>query len=180
MTRAFAVFATAIGTCGLAWTGRGICGAQLPEHEAAATRARLTRRFPDSAESDPPAEIAAVMAAIRALFAGAPDVDLSVAPLDVDDVAPFDRSVYEIARHIPRGRTMTYGEIATAIGEPGLARAVGQSLGRNPFPPIVPCHRVIAAHGAIGGFSAHGGTASKRRLLEIEGVRIAYTPSLFA
>lgn len=179
MTRAFVVFPTAIGTCGLAWTDRGICGAQLPERDAAATRVRLTRRFPDGVESDPADTVVAAIAAIRDLFAGAPDVDLSTLPLDLEDVSPFDRRVYEIARRIPRGHTMTYGEIAAAIGEPGITRAVGQALGRNPVPPIVPCHRVIAAHGAIGGFSAHGGAASKHRLLDIEGVRIAYTPRLF-
>jgi methylated-DNA-[protein]-cysteine S-methyltransferase len=178
MTRAFAVLPTAIGACGLAWTDRGICGAQLPERDATATRTRLMRRFPDAVESEPHA-VAATIAAIRDLFAGVPDVDLSTLPLDLEDVSPFDCRVYEIARRIPRGQTMTYGEIAAAIGEPGLARAVGQALGRNPVPPIVPCHRVIAAHGAIGGFSAHGGAASKHRLLEIEGVRIAYTPRLF-
>jgi methylated-DNA-[protein]-cysteine S-methyltransferase len=179
MTRAVAIFATAIGTCGIAWTDRGICGAQLPERDAAETRARLTRRFPGAIESNPPHDVAAAIAAIRALFAGAADVDLSTLPLDVDEVTPFDRSVYEVARRIPRGATMTYGEIAAAIGQPGVSRAIGQSLGRNPFPPIVPCHRVVGANGAIGGFSAHGGAASKRRLLEIEGVRFAYTPGLF-
>jgi methylated-DNA-[protein]-cysteine S-methyltransferase len=179
MTRAFAVFPTAIGTCGLAWTDRGICGAQLPERDTATTRARLTQRFPDATESEPTQAVAVAIAAIRDLFAGVPDVDLSTLPLDLEDVSPFDRRVYEIARRIPRGRTMTYGEIAATIGEPGVARAVGQALGRNPVPPIVPCHRVIAARGAIGGFSAHGGAASKHRLLEIEGVRIAYTPRLF-
>jgi methylated-DNA-[protein]-cysteine S-methyltransferase len=179
MTHAFAVFTTAIGACGLAWTDRGICGAQLPERDATATRARLMRRFPDAMESDPPQTIAVAIATIRDLFAGVPDVDLSTLPLDLEHVPSFDRRVYEIARCIPRGRTMTYGEIAAAIGEPGVARAVGQALGRNPVPPIVPCHRVIAAHGAIGGFSAHGGADSKHRLLEIEGVRIAYTPRLF-
>jgi methylated-DNA-[protein]-cysteine S-methyltransferase len=179
MTRAFAIFPTAIGTCGIVWTDRGICGAQLPEGDAATTRTRLAQRFPDGVESNPPHVVAAAIAAIHDLFAGLADVDFSSVPLDFDAVTSFDRSVYEIARRIPRGGTMTYGEIATAIGQPGVARAVGQALGRNPVPPIVPCHRVIAAHGAIGGFSAHGGAASKHRLLEIEGVRVAYTPGLF-
>jgi methylated-DNA-[protein]-cysteine S-methyltransferase len=179
MTGAFALFATAIGPCGIAWSDRGIRGSQLPERDEAATRARVARRVPSSIESDPPAAVAAVIAGIRDLLAGVPDVDLSTATLDFDDVTPFDRAVYDIARRIPRGQTMTYGEIAAAMGQPGVARAVGQSLGRNPFPPIVPCHRIVGANDTIGGFSAHGGAASKRRLLEIEGVRLAYTPSLF-
>jgi methylated-DNA-[protein]-cysteine S-methyltransferase len=84
-------------------------------------------------------------------------------------VPAFHRAVYAVARAIPPGETLTYGEVARRLGDPGSARAVGQALGRNPFAIIVPCHRVVAAGGATGGFSAHGGAATKRRILAIEG-----------
>lgn len=99
-------------------------------------------------------------------------------PLDLSRVPPFHARVYEVARTIPPGTTLTYGEIARRLGEPGAARAVGQALGANPFAPIVPCHRVLAAGGGTGGFSADGGVATKRRLLEIEGVHLEQ-PALF-
>ena len=86
------------------------------------------------------------------------------------------RRVYEVARTIPPGATLTYGEIAARLELPGAARDVGQALGRNPFPLVVPCHRVVAAGGRLGGFSARGGAATKRRLLAIEG---AIAPDLF-
>ena len=99
------------------------------------------------------------IAAIAALLRGEP-VDLSGTVLDESRVPEFHRRVYEIARAIPPGRTLTYGEIAERLGEPGAARAVGQALGENPFPIVVPCHRVLAANGKLGGFSAPGGTAT--------------------
>ena len=90
----------------------------------------------------------------------------------------FDRRVYEIARGIPPGRVLTYGEIASRLGTDN-ARAIGQALGRNPFAIIVPCHRVVAAGGKLGGFSAHGGATTKRRLLAIEDARRDESPTLF-
>ncbi len=96
-------------------------------------------------------------------------VDLTPVALDMEGVPPFYRRVYDIARTIPPGRTLTYGDVAIKLGDPTNARAVGQALGRNPFPIVVPCHRVLAAHGSIGGFSASGGAATKRRMLMIEG-----------
>ena len=116
----------------------------------------------------PPAPVAeAIERIVTHLEGGSPDLD-SIA-LDLADVQEFDRRVYDIARAIPRGATRTYGEVAAELGDPGAARAVGQALGRNPFPIIVPCHRVLAAAGRPGGFSAHGGVATKLRLLAIEG-----------
>jgi methylated-DNA-[protein]-cysteine S-methyltransferase len=101
---------------------------------------------------------------------GAPNqpADLSNIQLDMEGVPPFHRRVYEVARAIAPGNTRTYGEIATRLGDPGAARAVGQALGHNPFAPVVPCHRVLAAGGRSGGFSANGGVATKLRMLQIE------------
>lgn len=164
----FTLFATAIGNCGIAWGANGIVGTQLPEGDDAATQRRLERRFPASVETRPPAPVQGAIDAIVALLDGLA-VDLSSIALDMDGVPAFDRRVYEAARTILPGSTLSYGEIAAQIGEPGAARAVGRALGRNPFAIIVPCHRVLAAGGKMGGFSAKGGTATKRRLLAIEG-----------
>jgi methylated-DNA-[protein]-cysteine S-methyltransferase len=162
-----ALFDTALGRCGIAWSASGVVGVQLPEL-AGAERARLLRRFPDAVEADPPPGVQRAVLGIVALLRGeSPDLD-SIA-LDMSAVPEFDRCVLEATRRIPRGATRTYGEIAAEIGDPGAARAVGQALGRNPFPVIVPCHRVLAAAGRPGGFSAHGGVATKMRMLAIEG-----------
>jgi len=174
----FTLFDTDIGRCAIAWREAGIVGVQFPEGSDNKSRARLARRFPDLAETAPPAEIAAIIAQVRALLAGEP-VNLSDAPLDLSTVEPFERRVYEIARIIPPGQAMTYGEIAERLGDKQLARAVGQAMGRNPFPIIMPCHRVLAAGGKLGGFSAPGGSATKQKLLAIEGYAPGGQPSLF-
>ena len=162
-----ALFDTPIGRCGLAWNTQGIVGVQLPE-AAGAERARLLRRFPDAREERPPPPVADAIAVLTRHLAGeTPDLDAIA--LDMAGVAEFDRRVYDVTRAIPRGQTRTYGEVAAALGDPAAARAVGQSLGRNPFPLVVPCHRVLAAAGQPGGFSAHGGVVTKLRLLAIEG-----------
>jgi methylated-DNA-[protein]-cysteine S-methyltransferase len=162
-----ALFDTPIGRCGLAWRARNIVGVQLPE-PTGAERARLLRRFPDALEGQPPAAVLDAITAITLhLAGGTPDLDCI--ELDMSDVQAFDRRVYEITRAIRRRQTRSYGEVATELGDPGAARAVGQSLGRNPFPIVVPCHRVLAAAGQPGGFSAHGGVVTKLRLLAIEG-----------
>jgi len=163
----FALFDTAIGQCGVAWNDRGLVGVQLPEAGEAETRERMFQRFPAAAELSPPPSIRQAIDGITALLLGEPR-DLSTVALDMEGVAAFHRRVYDAARAIPPGKTMAYGEIAARIGAPGAARAVGQALGRNPFPIVVPCHRVLAAGGKVGGFSAHGGTATKRRMLAIE------------
>jgi methylated-DNA-[protein]-cysteine S-methyltransferase len=168
MRQGFAVFATAVGTCGIAWGERGIIGVQLPEGSAAGAKARLRRRFPQAHETGPPPHVQRVIDGIAALLGGKPS-DLTAVALDLDRVPEFHRRVYEIARTLGPGTTLTYGEIAARLGDPTLARDVGQALGRNPFPIIVPCHRVLAAGGKLGGFSAHGGASTKRRLLAIEG-----------
>lgn len=167
----FACFDTPIGTCGLAWSSTAVAGVALPDRSAAACRARLMRKFPYAVETAPPAHAAAAIQAICAHLGGEPN-DLRCIDLDMSGLEPFQQRVYALARRIPPGHTMTYGEMATRLGAPGSARAVGQALGRNPFPIVVPCHRVLAAGGAMGGFSAPGGLDTKRRLLEIEGLRL--------
>lgn len=176
--RAFALFDTAIGRCAIAWGEGGILGLQLPEADARRTRERALRRFEAQRVGEPPAGIAQVIADVVALLQGQA-VDLSHALLDTRHVAPFEQRVYARTRLIAPGRTSTYGVIAAALGDAALARAVGQALGRNPFALIVPCHRVLAAHGRIGGFSAAGGPAAKQRLLGIEGARAGDGPDLF-
>jgi methylated-DNA-[protein]-cysteine S-methyltransferase len=171
MTRSdirFALFDTTLGTCGIAWGERGIASTRLPEPSQAQARARLLRQFSGAQEAAPTTEVADAIDGIVALLDGRQS-DLTFVSLDMDDVPAFDRRVYEIARTIPAGSVLTYGEIATRLGAPREARAVGQALGHNPFAIVVPCHRVVAAGGKLGGFSAPGGVRTKQRLLAIEG-----------
>lgn len=177
----FALFETPVGHCGIAWGSAGLTGVQLPEHDAAATRARMVRRFPQVPECPPPAPVARAIDRIVALLHGrpGPPVDLSDIALDMAGVPPFHQRVYALARRMAPGETMTYGEMARRLGDPGAARAVGQALGHNPFAPVVPCHRVLAADGRPGGFSAEGGARTKLRLLEIEGAQLGCGPGLF-
>jgi methylated-DNA-[protein]-cysteine S-methyltransferase len=173
----YTLFDASIGLCGLAWNERGIIGLQLPEADASQTRHRIARRFPGIVETSPPAGIQGIIADVIALLQGEAR-DLSSVPLDMEGVPEFHRRVYEIALSIPPGRVLTYGEIASRLGM-NNARMIGQALGRNPIPIIVPCHRVVAAGGKLGGFSANGGSMTKRRLLEIEGARRDENPTLF-
>jgi methylated-DNA-[protein]-cysteine S-methyltransferase len=172
------LFDTPIGPCAIAWSADGIIGLQLSEGDSRRTLARLMRRFPNASRSEPPDEIRAVIGAITSLLHGEP-ADLARARLDMDGIDPFERAVYEAARRIRPGRVSTYGAIAAELGDPSNARAVGKALGANPFALIVPCHRVVAAGGKLGGFSASGGQVTKRRLLEIEKARIGDEPDLF-
>lgn len=174
---AYALFDTAIGRCGLAWGERGIIAAQLPEKTGEATRTRLLGHWPTADEATPPKIIARVIDDIVALLNGERR-SLRAAVLDMSRVPAFNARVYETARAIPPGETRTYGEIARAVGEANGARAVGQAMGRNPFAPIVPCHRVVGANDKLVGFSANGGIATKLKMLQIEGWR-ADEPSLF-
>ena len=171
ITRGFAMFDTAIGQCGIAWSDTGVTGFQLPEPSAAATRRRLADRFPDAADAVPPPPVQRGIDAIVGLMRGE-RADLAFIPLDMDGVPEFHQRVYDVARTIRAGATMTYGEISERLGDAGAARAVGQALGRNPFAVIVPCHRVTAAGGKTGGFSASGGRVTKLTLLAIEGAHL--------
>jgi methylated-DNA-[protein]-cysteine S-methyltransferase len=166
----FTFFDTPIGRCAVGWGERGIVAVQLPEALPAQTRARLLKRLPGARETPAPPEVVKTLQRIQALMRGEAS-DLASVVLDMNGVPPFHRRVYEMARTIPPGSTLSYGEVASLLGVPGSARAVGQALGRNPFPIIVPCHRVLAAGSKLGGFSANGGVATKLRLLAIEGAR---------
>jgi methylated-DNA-[protein]-cysteine S-methyltransferase len=163
----FTLFDTPIGRCGIVWSEFGIASLQLPEGRELATRARLLSRFPDAVAGSPPLPVEQAIAQIGALLAGKPS-DLASIELDMRSVPPFHQRVYDAARKIAPGNTRSYGELAAALGQPGSARAVGQALGRNPFAIIVPCHRVLAAGGRVGGFSANGGITTKLRLLKFE------------
>jgi methylated-DNA-[protein]-cysteine S-methyltransferase len=177
----FALFETALGTCAIVWSGRGVTGVQLPEADAAATWARVQRRYPSAVEAAPPPSIAQAIEGIVALLDGDAR-DLSSIVIDDADTPEFNKRVYAIARQIPPGATMTYGEIAERLsgrtGDKSLARAVGTALGENPCPIVMPCHRVLAAGGKTGGFSASGGVVTKLKLLTIEGAQPG-GPTLF-
>jgi methylated-DNA-[protein]-cysteine S-methyltransferase len=174
----FALFETAIGYAGLAWGERGLVGVHLPERDAETTRRGLRRRFPEAAEAATPTELEPVVTAIQDLMRGE-KADLTTAPIDIAQVPEFNAKVYEITRAIPPGETLTYGEIAVKLGDRLLARDVGAALGKNPWPIIVPCHRVTAAGGKLGGFSARGGALTKLKLLAIERAPAAAQPDLF-
>jgi methylated-DNA-[protein]-cysteine S-methyltransferase len=178
MEQGFALFETPIGLCGLAWGDQGLIGVQLPEAAPGAAWARLRRRYPDAVEGPPPPAVQRAIERINDLLAGGRD-DLTDVILDLATVAPFNRRVYEVARAIPPGETSTYGQIAKAVGEPGAARAVGRAMGDNPWPIIVPCHRVLGADGKSGGFSAPGGVETKARMLTIERAKTNDVPTLF-
>lgn len=164
----YTLFETALGSCAIVWSNSGIAGIELPEPSVAGTRRSVAERHPGAVEAEPPPDVRKASEAIaRHLAKGA--ADLSWIRLDMDRLSPFARRVYEEARAVPAGATVSYGGLAERLGRPRAARAVGQALKRNPFAVVVPCHRVVAAGGGIGGFSAGAGTDTKRRILEIEG-----------
>jgi methylated-DNA-[protein]-cysteine S-methyltransferase len=167
-TTTFALFDTNIGRCAIAWGSGGVVSVQLPEGSDVAARRRMRGRFPGAVEAAPPGRVRRAIDAIVALLRGERR-RLDAIPLDMEEVPPFHRRVYEVARAIPPGETLSYGELAARLGAPRAARAVGQALGRNPFALVVPCHRVLTSGGGMGGFSAKGGVVTKRRLLAIEG-----------
>ena len=174
----YCLFETPLGWCGMAWSEAVLSGVQLPESSAAATRSRMQRRFVGVGEVAPPGFVVIAIDRITAMLRGERD-NLADLPLDMTGVAPFHQRVYAVARAIDPGRTLTYGEVAQQLGEPGAARAVGQALGHNPFAPVVPCHRVLAAANRSGGFSAAGGVATKLRMLQAERARFGAAPGLF-
>ena len=174
----FAIFDTSIGRCGIAWGPRGIMAVQLPMGSEEKTRGRIRQRHGDIAEAAPPPEVQSAIDGIVELLAGKPN-DLADIVLDLEGVPEVHRGVYDIARTIPPGKTMTYGDIAKRLGGVELSRDVGQALGRNPCPIVVPCHRVLAAGKKPGGFSARGGVDTKLKMLAIEGAAVNHTPSLF-
>lgn len=178
-TSGFALFETPIGVCGIAWSEGGLLATRLPEADAARVRSSLVRRYPGLVELAMPPAVAAVAERIAGHLGGE-RVDYSDVALDQDGVGDWERIVYRAAAAIPSGETRTYGELARALGRPEAAQAVGQALGRNPWPVVVPCHRILAADGKTGGFSAPGGARTKLRLLEIEGALAPASLPLFA
>jgi methylated-DNA-[protein]-cysteine S-methyltransferase len=165
------LFDTAIGPCGVAWNPRGITHVQLPEADRGATEGRLRKGTGVTTPGQPSPEVEEAIARIKRYLAGE-TIDFALVALDLTGISAFHRRVYDAARRIGWGQTTTYGELARQAGAPGAARAVGQALGRNPVPIVVPCHRILASGGKIGGFSAFGGAAAKERLLALEGVHL--------
>jgi methylated-DNA-[protein]-cysteine S-methyltransferase len=164
----YALFETAIGPCGIAWRERGVTRLALPESDASATERRLKARTAGTRADEFPASIGQVIGAIQC-YARGERVDFSRHAVDLAGVDAFRRSVYDTIRSLGWGETASYGEIARRIGAPD-AREVGQALSQNPIPLIIPCHRIVASDGKLGGFSAYGGTLTKERLLALEGV----------
>jgi methylated-DNA-[protein]-cysteine S-methyltransferase len=165
------LFETAIGRCGVAWSERGLVAVQLPEKDAAATERRLIAKSGSAGPAAPPPAVAALAVDIARYLAGE-RVDFSAATIDLAGVDDFRRALYRALRTVSFGSTTTYGALAKEIGleGPEAAREVGAAMGRNPVPIVIPCHRVLAAGGKIGGFSAPGGTLTKQKLLALEGV----------
>jgi methylated-DNA-[protein]-cysteine S-methyltransferase len=168
----YLVFETAAGFCAIAWNDVGITRFQLPTKSADATERLMLRRLPDAEASAPLPAVVEAVAAIRRYFAGE-ETDFSGLTLDLDGQDEFFKKIYAAARQVPWGHTTTYGALAKALGAgPEAARDVGQAMAKNPVALIIPCHRVLAAGGKIGGFSAPGGSSAKLRMLELEGVHV--------
>jgi methylated-DNA-[protein]-cysteine S-methyltransferase len=176
--RAYTIFDTGIGRCGIAWGHEGIVGVQLPEAREIETRKRLFQLYPDARETRPPLNVELAIEGIVALLRGKGG-EFSEVTLDMGGIHVFNQRVYQITRAIPRGETRTYGEVAARLGAPGAAHSVAQAIARNPFVIVVPCHRVLEAGGYADKISAHGGVISKRRLLSIEGAGSPTGKTLF-
>jgi len=167
----FRLFETDHGFAAMAWSGRGVCGFRLPSDTPDVTRRAIERRWPEAVPAEPSPDIAATIDAAKRYFAGE-QIDFSDVPVELGSVEPLFASIYDQVRGLRWGETTTYGAIARDLGlDPAAARAVGQAMARNPVPLIIPCHRVLAAGGRIGGFSAPGGSDAKARMLALEGVQ---------
>jgi len=161
------VFETAMGFCGIAWSERGIRRFALPMSAPASVEERMTRSLQGSIACEPQGTVAEAVEATRCYFAGE-RIEFSSFPLDLEDVDAFRHAIYGAARRLVYGQTTTYGRLAADAGFPQSARETGVALGRNPVPLIIPCHRILAAGGKLGGFSAPGGTTTKQRMLALE------------
>lgn len=171
---AYCLFETALGSCGIAWSEDGnssnppaVTWFQLPEATTESTESRIARYSGAPKSSAPPPQITRVIERVRKHLQGEVQ-DFRDVPVDLNGAGPFARQVYETSREIRAGETRTYGELAKTLGRPDAARAVGRALAANPVPLIIPCHRILAAGGKPGGFSAYGGKTTKARLLAIE------------
>ena len=172
-----ALFDTAIGACGVAWSPRGLVAVSLPERDEATTEKRIAGKSGSAGRATPPPAVARAIEQIQLYFAGA-RVDFATVSIDLSAVDEARRRIYETMRALGFGETTTYGQLAKLTGATGWegARDVGIAMARNPMPIVVPCHRVLAAGGKLGGFSAYGGTTTKEKLLELEGVRLGPPP----
>jgi methylated-DNA-[protein]-cysteine S-methyltransferase len=171
-TQRYLVFETASGFCGIAWNSVGITCLQLPTKSASTAERMLRRRAPGAEPGAPTPAAAEAVAAVKRYFAGE-ETDFSGFELDLGEQEAFFEQIYAAARRVGWGHTTTYGALTKELGAgPEAARDVGQAMARNPVPLIIPCHRVLAAGGKIGGFSAPGGSAAKIRMLELEGVHL--------
>jgi methylated-DNA-[protein]-cysteine S-methyltransferase len=168
MGRGYTVFETTLGRCGIAWSEAGVVGVQLPEAREIETLRRLFKLFPEARELRPPPSIAAAIDAIVATLRGQ-DVDLADIHLDMTDISPFNQRVYDYLRRIPRGETRIHDQIAAHLRVAGALHSVANALAKNPYPLIVPCHRVLDAGSGLDKVSAYNGVISKRRLLSLEG-----------
>jgi methylated-DNA-[protein]-cysteine S-methyltransferase len=173
----YCLFETALGVCGLAWSAAGLTRVQLPERDPRTTERRLARVGRRAAAGEAPPGVAACIAGLRHHAAGERP-DFAGVALDPLGVGAFDLRIYAALRAVPWGETTTYGALAAAVGEPGAGRAVGAAMARNPWPVVVPCHRVLEASGRLGGFSAHGGRVTKAALLRLEGTGPGGLPEL--
>lgn len=174
----FCLFSTSLGDCGIAWRGDMVIATRLPDVEPDLTKRSLARGT-GGGEGNPSDTIQRAIKAIQLLLDGERK-DLSFIHCDMKHAKPFALRVYDVARAIPVGKTMTYGIIAEQLGDKQLSQKVGQILGRNPLPIIVPCHRVLGANGKLTGFSATGGIKTKLKMLEIEGAAIGKSGGLFS
>lgn len=173
----YQLFETAAGVAGIVWNRHGVACLRLPSPSAAETERSLLRRMPGAMRTEPPAEVGAVIEAAVRYFTGE-RIDFSGVPVDLGEQSPFFARVYDRVRQLGWGETTTYGAVASDLGVGAeYARDVGQAMATNPVPLIVPCHRVMAAGGKIGGFSAPGGSLSKARMLELEGVGVTPPPA---
>lgn len=167
--QAIALLETALGTIGIAWTQHGLCRLRLPDGDAEQALAGLRRAFPKAEMAPAPGEIAGLL--VR--YAKGETVDFKSLAVDLPDLDAFRTAIHEAARRLGYGETLTYGDLAKAAGYPGAARETGEALGRNPVPIVIPCHRIVAAGGKLGGFSAPGGADTKKKLLALERARFA-------
>jgi len=171
MVERYHLFETDHGSAAIGWSARGVSAFRLPAATPQETRASVRRRLPDAVEAAPTGPVEHVVQAARRYFSGEP-IDFTDITLDLGRQDHLFARIYELVRRLRWGETTTYGEIARSLGEgPEVARDVGQAMARNPIPLIIPCHRVLAAGGKIGGFSAPGGSRAKARMLALEGVQ---------
>ena len=175
ITAGHAVLETVIGFMGIAWSETGLIRLCLPERSREAVERRLFRHAGVSTSTDQPQWVVELIVSIKAYAAGE-DIDFSGVPVDLAGVDDFRLAIYDAARKLSYGETTTYGELAKRAGQPGLPRETGAALGANPVPLVIPCHRILAAGGKIGGFSAPGGSTTKEKMLAMEGVRVGPPP----